>query len=315
MTDFSYTKKPFGAGVTPEATAKFFIQTRVSPENITIQVYEAFKKNEDFYDSLATAYHFSCEVLNAVVEKPELNHSEIFTPQNYGGLDIIHGPAFGLDPSLYFLARGSITLNKSADALGVNKSTLWAPHSNIFIVMDEFGRIRNPYNKYPHSMISKVDSTALLMDKFVHGIAQIYLSHHEESFDGDGLRITVHPDLGHDSNIEFDQIVSNDPAAYGAFAENFLPVINAPAEIVCPAGQVVDIPIRVMRPNGLPYSGDCHVYSKCDTGFVVTRKVNALDGVAVIRYMALGLESGASAEIKIGFKWYENKATTGVTIQ
>jgi len=315
MTDFSYDKKPFGMGITPEATAKFFIQTLISPENITIQVYEAFKKENDRYLSLATVYQFDDDFFNILLEKPILNHSEIFTPQNYGEKDIVHGPAFGLDSSLYFLARSSITLNKSADVLGVNKKTLWAPYSNVFVTMDEFGRIRNPYNKYTHSVISKVDSTALIMDKFVHCVAQIYTGHHSEDFEGDGLRITVHSTLGCDSNIEFDQIVANDAKAYAAFSENFFPTINTPDEIACPAGEVYSIPININRPDSSPYSGDCDVYSKCDMGFIVTRKVTALNGVANIRFMALGLESGDQAEIKVGFKWYENKATIKVNIQ
>ena len=314
MENYNFERKPFGAGVTPASSLPYLIQAVVSPENITIRGCEVFEKEGNAYVSLTTASSMPCNALNLVDEKPVLEPGAVYTPQHYGENKIIHGPAFGLDETYYLLPRDAVTLNKSIKTEGVSQKTLWDAHSSILIAMDEFGRMRVPYNKYPHTQRSKVDSPSLIMEKYVNVIAQIYVGHHEDDFSHDGLRLTVHPDFGYDSNIVFDQVVPNVNAAYSAFGNTYLPQMTAPGQMECDAGGVVEIPVTVQRPDGSLYSGECSVYTKTDLGLVVTRKVTAVDGAAVVRYMALGLEPGDTAEVKIGFKWYDNKATTQVTV-
>ena len=314
MENCNFEKKHFGCGITPQATLPFLIQALVSPEDITIRGCEVFEKDGDTYKSLATASSIPCSALVLEIDKPVLMHSGVYTPKPYSENKIIHGPAFGLREEYYLLPRDAVTLNKSIESEGVSQRTLWDAHSSILVTMDEFGRIRVPYNKYPHTQRSKVDSPSLIMEKYVNVIAQIYVGHHEDDFSHDGLRLTVHPDFGYDSNIVFDQVVPNVNAAYSAFGNTYLPQMTAPGQMECDAGGVVEIPVTVQRPDGSLYSGECSVYTKTDLGLVVTRKVTAVDGAAVVRYMALGLEPGDTAEVKIGFKWYDNKATTQVTV-
>lgn len=311
-------KKPFGCGITIGLGRKFLIRVLADEENITIATYETFQyqhdKEYDVWRSLCTPFVIWTQNAKFASELPELTHNPGPLPVHFTGGDLILGELFGRKPSLAFQLRSKVTLNKSFDIHGINRKTLWAVHSDVLVLMANNGNLLVPHNKFAFTKTSKQDGMSYILGKSVSGVAQVYLAHPTGSFANDGLRITVNEDLGYVSDLDFDQPVGLTAEDFHNFAAMFYPKITVPESCECPTGGVVEIPIYINNPDGMPYMDPVEVYIKSQAGYLPFTKITIDKAAGTARFMALGLVPGERATVKFGYKYYENDASINVMV-
>ncbi len=99
-----------------------------------------------------------------------------------------------------------------------------------------------------------------------------------------------------------------------------LPSLELDAPASCAAGESVTCTVRLHQPvyesTGMPAveTRSGVIYLECEAGFLPKTKVSISDGVAQFKWMPLGLEPGDKAVIKLGFKYFSNKASATVEV-
>jgi len=311
-------KKDFGLGITTGLKRKFLIRTLVEEDNITLATYETFQYDES---SGTPLYVSQCEnnwltesQVTIEEELADLVHNTTPFPTSHLDNILYPGTLFGKDETLYFRLKATVTLNKSFALHGLNPRSLWAINSSITFLMKTDGTLIIPHNKYTYTKEGKQDGQNYILLKGTCGIAQIYLAHPTNSFADDGFRITVNEEVGYYSNLEFDVEVEASATGYGDFADMFYPVLTAPVALECAVDGSVEIPITLTTADGENYDVDENLYLKTNAGYLPLNKVTVTVGVATARFMALGLLTGETATVKIGYKWFENVSSTEITV-
>lgn len=67
--------------------------------------------------------------------------------------------------------------------------------------------------------------------------------------------------------------------------------------------------------HGEPLKRDMTLYLKTDCGYLARTKVLMKNGVAKVKFIPLGLESGDVADVKVGFKHFTNLRSVNITVQ
>jgi hypothetical protein len=99
-----------------------------------------------------------------------------------------------------------------------------------------------------------------------------------------------------------------------------LPSIELEMRASCSADESVACLARLIQPvyeiNDMPAieTRSGVLYLECESGYLPKTKVQVVDGVANFNWMALGLNSGDAAVIKVGFKYFSHKASATVEV-
>ncbi|MCG8633200.1 MAG: hypothetical protein MI863_05195, partial [Desulfobacterales bacterium] len=283
-------KRKYGCGITLGLERKFMIRTLVDESNVTFATYETFfREDNGCFVSFCTGREFHGQVVSVIGELPDFKHNDGPFPTHFQDNVMIPGELFGKDPNLFFRLRSKVTLNKTFDKHGLNADTLWAIHSDIFIMMDSDGALFTPHNKFSRTRTSKQDGQNYVFQKGYCAIAQIYLADAKGPFSDDGLRITVNETLGYYGNLEFDQKVPATQNGFHSFGMMFYPVLESPSATECPAEKMVEIPLELYTADGEVFTDPDTIYIKTDAGYLPRSQVAIVNGKAMARFIALGL--------------------------
>jgi len=313
-------KKPFGLGITKGLGRNYLIRTQVDEDFITIATYETFfhieEEHKNVYKSLCMAKLHWANEMNFAEKLPALVHDIQPLPTHYSDEDFIPGELFEKSSDFAFQLRSKVTLNKTFNVLGIDAKNLWSEHSDINILMEENGSINIPHNKFVYTKLGKIDGAGYVLLKNVCGIGQLHVSHPTGSFENDGLRISVNEEIGYVSNKEFDVEVSKYGTDYSDFMNLWYNTLYSADTTICPSDGMVEIPVTISGPDGAIFdeNNGLFLYAKCDAGYLPRTQIELVDGGAKIRFMALGLEVGEKATVKIGFKNYDNATSTEITV-
>lgn len=180
--------------------------------------------------------------------------------------------------------------------------------NNVYVTADAKGMIQPFYNKMVQSYFTKDSGYKHAVKTGLSIIGQIYIPFADSKVSDCAVRVSYNPEIGVKSNVPFtDTVVAADEITEGtiSFADFFNQV--SPSISVT---QLSDNAIEVQLVDGAGQKiekAGVKIYGKTDGGFLVfSESVTDAAGVAMFRFMPLGLEAGDVASVEFGFKWVSN---------
>lgn len=179
-------------------------------------------------------------------------------------------------------------------------------------------RVYPPYNFYEKNHIAKTSSSrAAARYSYRYIIGEMYMPFKGSDVnDPDNTFLFREPQYGISlgGDFKYEDLIPislYDVQHHNNFSP--LPKITVEAPETCDASGC-EITVNGFF-NGEPLKRDVTLYLKTDCGYLAHTKVLMKNGVAKVKFIPLGLESGDVADVKVGFKHFTNLRSANITVE
>lgn len=191
---------------------------------------------------------------------------------------------------------------------GIRESQEWGDHTLWTFPIDRRGFLIRPYNHTNITTNSIGNPGRSVLRHEYSGSCFVAVPFANNTLDESSIILRCHPSYGYISNIEFENMNTEDAPWDRNYFHSLFPKIvfeSEPPEFIDPNG-TRNIAINIIDPitNDVREDANCELYITTTGGYLPKNRISVQNGRGSFNIQALGLSTGENFTVSIGYRLY-----------